>query len=481
MCGIAGVLDRSGSASSADLARMLAALRHRGPDDEGMASFGPLSMGMRRLSILDPTPAGHQPMASEDGRSWIVFNGEIYNFEELARELEAAGCSFDSASDTEVILAAYTVWGPRCVERFNGIWAFALWDDERQTLLLSRDRFGVKPLFVAEQAGRFAFASEIKALLRLPWVANDPDMSTVRDYLVDGWVDHTNHTFFRAIRQLPAAHNLVVTREGQTIERFWGPPPLSDDARAAPDAADGRRIDEVRDLLIDAVALQLRSDVTVGSCLSGGLDSSGIVTIAAGLRERHIRLSPEHLRGRETQPHLAFFAEFHDEDIDERRFVDAVAAAAGLGVRTTTPTPDVFPTSLQPIVRAQDEPFPSTSIVAGSIASVIVKDHPAHAASGLSPLKLYESMAAGVPVVVSALPGLQDTIERHDCGIVVPATVVAAVAHAVATLAASRDLRKRLGENGRRAALAHYSWQVSAEATARVVERAVRRHARTDH
>ncbi len=119
MCGIAGVLDRSGSASSADLARMLAALRHRGPDDEGMASFGPLSMGMRRLSILDPTPAGHQPMASEDGRSWRVFNGEIYNFQELARELEAAGCSFDSASDTEVILAAYTVWGPRCVERFT--------------------------------------------------------------------------------------------------------------------------------------------------------------------------------------------------------------------------------------------------------------------------------------------------------------------------------------------------------------------------
>ena len=343
---------------------MLVALRHRGPDDEGVEVLGTLAMGMRRLSILDPTPAGHQPMASADGRAWIVFNGEIYNFQELARELETAGCRFESASDTEVILAAYTVWGPECVERFNGIWAFALWDTERELLLLSRDRFGVKPLFVAESAGRLAFASEIKALRRLPWVSDEPDVSTVRDYLVDERVDHTDHTFFRAIRQIPTGHNLIVTREAQRSVRYWGPPPLSDDARARPDATDARRIDEVRDLLVDAVALQLRSDVTVGSCLSGGLDSSSIVSIAAGLRDGSIRLDPQHLRDRETQPHMAFFAEFHDEGIDERRFVDAVASAAGLEVRSTTPTAETFRRSIGEIVRAQDEPFTSTSIFA---------------------------------------------------------------------------------------------------------------------
>lgn len=344
---------------------MLAAIRHRGPDDQGEEALGPLAIGMRRLSILDPTPAGRQPMSSPDGRYVIVHNGEIYNFQELAAELETAGCRFSTATDTEVILAAFATWGPSCVKRFNGIWAFALCDRKSQTLFLSRDRFGVKPLFLTDRGGRIAFASEIKALLALPWVDRRPDAGIVRDFLADNLVDHTDRTFFEAIRRLPAAHNLIIGPDRvPRLERYWGPPSLSEDASMRPSPSDASRLEEIRGLLIDAVALQLRSDVPVGSCLSGGLDSSGIVSIAAALRDGRLAVGAEHLRDRERQPQLAFFAEFHEEGIDERQFVDEVVHATGIALRTTSPSADDFAASIDAIVHAQDEPFGSTSIVA---------------------------------------------------------------------------------------------------------------------
>ena len=365
MCGIAGLFGYIDPTSRDDaLTLMLAAIRHRGPDDQGRSGFQEIAFGMRRLSILDPTPAGHQPMSSRDGRYHLIHNGEIYNFLELAVELRELGFQFETSTDTEVILASYAAWGPACVERFNGIWAFALWDERDGTLLLSRDRFGVKPLFVAEHAGRLAFASEIKALLTLAWVARDPDASAVRDFLLDGLTDHTEHTFFQAVRRVPAAHNLLVRRDGQLLQRYWGPPALNEDALARSQGSDADRLDEIRSLLVDSVALQLRSDVPVGSCLSGGLDSSAIVSIAAGLRDGRLSVVADHLRTREQQPQLAFFAEFHDEGIDERQFVDAVVASTGIDLRTTSPDMATFITSIDEIVRIQDEPFLSTSIVA---------------------------------------------------------------------------------------------------------------------
>lgn len=365
MCGIAGVLSWTPEGNEAALVdSMTTCLAHRGPNDSGVLDLGPLTLGHRRLSILDTSSAGHQPMVTPDGRLLIIHNGEIYNFLELADELGRLGHRFETKTDTEVMLAAYREWGSDCVRRFNGIWAFVIWDSAEQTLLLSRDRFGVKPLYLAESGGRLAFASELKALLRLPWVSADPDVSAVRDFLLDGSVDQTPQTFFREIRRLPAAHSLLVTRERRLQSRYWAPARLADDAASRPDAGDADRVDEIRHLLIDSVALQLRSDVALGSCLSGGIDSSSIVSIAAGLRSGAFGASPLTLRQREASPQLVFFAEFREAGIDERPYVDAVVKATGIGLRTTSPSRASFIGSLPEIVWHQDEPFASTSVVA---------------------------------------------------------------------------------------------------------------------
>jgi asparagine synthase (glutamine-hydrolysing) len=365
MCGIAGILNWAPDGTELPLVEaMTACIAHRGPNDSGVLDLGPLTLGHRRLSILDTSSAGHQPMWTPDGRYLIVHNGEIYNFLELADELRARGHAFHTASDTEVILEAYREWGPDCVTRFNGMWAFMLWDIVEETLFLSRDRFGVKPLYLAESNGRVAYASELKALLQLPWVSHEPDVSAVRDFLLDGSVDQSAQTFFRQIQRLPAAHSLLISRQSRRLARYWTPPYLSDDASSRPDPGDRERVDEIRALLIDSVALRLRSDVALGSCLSGGLDSSTIVSIAAGLRSGEFGAAPLTRREREASPQLVFFAEFRESGIDERPYVDAVVEATGIALRTTTPSSGSFINSLDEIVWHQDEPFGSTSIVA---------------------------------------------------------------------------------------------------------------------
>jgi asparagine synthase (glutamine-hydrolysing) len=364
MCGISGIATPGGNADARLARTIVEALAHRGPDSTGCEDLGSAVLAQQRLSILDPTPSGFQPMASADGRHWIVHNGEIYNFLELADELVAAGHTFRTETDTEVILAAYAEWGTACVERFNGIWAMALWDVERQRLFLSRDRLGVKPLFYAEHAGGIAFASEIKGLLALPDVSRDPEPGAIRDFLLDAMVDHSDRTFFRDVRRIPAAHNLVLSRDGsRTIERYWPRPPLSEDVGYARRPSDADQVEEFRALLVDSVALQLRSDVELGSCLSGGVDSSSIVTIAAGLRNGTMARQRAHAE-RDALPQHAFFAEFREPGIDEREYVDAVVARTGVELHTVTPTADDFFDALPSVMRHQDEPFGSASIVA---------------------------------------------------------------------------------------------------------------------
>ena len=365
MCGIAGLVSLTDHRPDPALVgRMLERLVHRGPDDEGRVALDAAVLGMWRLSILDPTPAGHQPMTSRDGRYTIVYNGEIYNFLELADELTPLGHTFSTSSDTEVLLAAYAAWGSACVQRLNGIWAFGIWDAREQTLFLSRDRFGVKPLFLAEGSGLLAFASEIKALRTLPWVSADPDLGVVRTYLSDGSLARGNRTFFREIECFPAAHSLLISAGTRRWSCYWPAPALATDASFGRQPEDDDRIDEFKSLLIDAVALQLRSDVAIGSCLSGGLDSSSIVSIAAALRSKTLIGPGRRHREREANPHLAFFAQFREAGIDERPYVDAVVAATGVELHTTTPDTDQFLESLPGILYAQDEPFGSTSIVA---------------------------------------------------------------------------------------------------------------------
>src|ERR671923_48468 len=217
---------------------MAAELDHRGPDGDGSYAAEGVALGFRRLAIIDLSEAGNQPFASEDGALRLVHNGEVYNYRELRRELEALGHRFRSVTDTEVILAAYREWGERCVERFNGMWAFALWDEPRRRLFCSRDRFGVKPFYYRTGGGRFVFGSEPRAFRADPETRLEPNPRAVRDYLDQAYLDHTDETFFAGLRKLPPAHSLVVDEHGLRLSRYWT---LEEHEPPAGDAADALR------------------------------------------------------------------------------------------------------------------------------------------------------------------------------------------------------------------------------------------------
>lgn len=275
MCGIAGIWNRTGeNVERATLERMSATIRHRGPDGSGVFVSGDLGLAHRRLRIIDLSELGHQPMGTPDGRYWITFNGEMHNFVELRTELEAKGVAFHSRTDTEVALQAYLAWGPSCFEKFNGMWALAIWDDVRRLLLLSRDRFGIKPLVYSENGRRFAFASEAKAILEIFPEERRPDFAELNAYLAGAFPDCSDATFFAGIRSLPAGHSLFVYPDRTALARHWNFAPGAETPRA--DAEE-----QFRHLLTDSVRLRMRSDVPVSAALSGGLDSS-VVTLLAG-------------------------------------------------------------------------------------------------------------------------------------------------------------------------------------------------------
>jgi asparagine synthase (glutamine-hydrolysing) len=333
MCGICGILELDRPPERATVERWLDELAHRGPDGRGVFADDGVCLGHLRLAIIDLSDAGLEPFASEDGRYQLIFNGEIYNYLELREELRAKGHRFHTATDTEVLLAGYREWGEACVERFNGMWAFALWDAAERRLFCSRDRFGVKPFYYRLDGERFAFASE-------PWVlgAGAPNDAAVRDYLTQGHLDHGEETFFAGVRRLLPAHSLTFDRRGLRIARYWqlepGAPP------ADPEAA-------VREAFLDAVRLQLRSDVPVGTCLSGGIDSSAIaVSVAA--------------QGHEHQKTVTAY--FEDAGFDERPFAQAVVAATGAEAHWISFTAEDLVANLPAIVQAQGEPFGSPSI-----------------------------------------------------------------------------------------------------------------------
>jgi asparagine synthase (glutamine-hydrolysing) len=295
-------------------------------------------------------------MSFDGGRYWIVFNGEIYNYIELRAELRSRGYNFRSESDTEVILAAYAAWGEGCLARFSGMWAFALWDSFERTLFCARDRFGIKPFYYAWQDGNFAFASEIKSLL--PLMASSPSANPgiIYDFLVNGWTDHTQETFFQAIYQLPTAHYLRL-RDGQlTVRCYWA---LDPDRRVEL-PSDSAYAEQFLALFTDAVRLHLRSDVTVGTCLSGGLDSSSIVHVANRLLIAEHTL-PAHLAGERQK---TFSAAFEDSHFDERPYIDQVLAATGAESNLVFPSGKRLMEVLPDIIWHQDEPFGSTSLFA---------------------------------------------------------------------------------------------------------------------
>ncbi|MFZ4662842.1 MAG: asparagine synthase (glutamine-hydrolyzing), partial [Caldilineaceae bacterium] len=280
MCGITGIFNLNGEpASPVILRRMTDAIAHRGPDGEGFYTDSFIGLGHRRLAIIDLSPGGHQPMTTGDGHYVISYNGELYNFQELRIQLAALGYHFRSRSDTEVMLYAYAAWGERCVERFNGMFAFALWDKQRQALFLARDRFGVKPLYYTQQGHVFLFGSEIKALLAHPAYQTRLDQEALLEYFTFQNF-FTDRTLFADVRLLPAGCTLTVALGAQhhpAPQRYW------DFNFIEPtEACDEQEYSEELDRLFQqAVNRQLISDVAVGSYLSGGMDSGSITAVAA--------------------------------------------------------------------------------------------------------------------------------------------------------------------------------------------------------
>jgi len=289
MCGIVGILTRNTEIPPGVLERATRSLAHRGPDDSGTVLLNEVlvkdaqgepwevGLGHRRLAILDLSPLGHQPMQDPATGNWIVFNGEIYNFRELRDELESGGARFKSHSDTEVILAAYRVWGEGCLNRLGGMFAFALWDAARRRLLLARDPMGIKPLYYHQSKQAFMFASEVRTLLGTGLVPRQADPTGILSYLAFGSV-YEPWTIVEGIRAVPPGHLLMVENESVSIREYWNP--LQSSAASRQNSRNGdATAEDLPAILRDAVLSHLVSDVPVGVFLSGGIDSSALVAV----------------------------------------------------------------------------------------------------------------------------------------------------------------------------------------------------------
>jgi asparagine synthase (glutamine-hydrolysing) len=319
MCGIAGIFQLDDQAvDRVTIERFTSSLAHRGPDgqDVVLEHDGRVALGHRRLAILDLTDTGRQPMTSPSGRYVISYNGEVYNFVELRQLLEREGVAFRSESDTEVILAAFERWGHNCLLRFNGMWSLAIWDRYQRSLLLSRDRFGVKPLYVMVTSRRLAFASELKAFLQLDGFMPAENTDAIRARLAG---NRAEHVLLRGVESLPPGHCLEATADRVHRWRWWNT--LEHLVSVPTDFRE--QADEFRTLLFEACRLRARSDVPVGSTVSGGLDSSSVVCSLAEVQQRgHIeRLSPNWRR--------AYIAAFPGTSQDEASYAVLAAKRAG--------------------------------------------------------------------------------------------------------------------------------------------------------
>jgi len=352
VCGIVGIVGDTQAVPENVFLQMRDSIAHRGPDDAGVweAESRQARLGSRRLAILDLSPTGHQPMVDDSGQLAITFNGEIYNYLELRDELAGLGHRFRSTSDTEVLLKAYQAWGTDCLQRLNGMFAFAIWDDRRRQLFAARDRFGEKPFYYCQSHNRslFAFASEIKALVAARLFSLPPNHSAIYRYLAHHELDAGAETLFQGVAALPPAHALLFSGPGSKLEmwRYWdlGSQP---ECRLAGDAAYAERFLE---LLSDSVRLRLRSDVPVGSSLSGGLDSSTIVALVAK-------------QGR-AQRQATFSARFAEPRFDEGRYIQKITQLYDLEAHQVYPDPASLPREMDALAWHQDHPFESTSIYA---------------------------------------------------------------------------------------------------------------------
>jgi asparagine synthase (glutamine-hydrolysing) len=342
MCGIAGVLyrDQQTPVNPDQLQAMTDVVRHRGPDGEGLHIAPGLGLGHRRLAIIDPA-AGQQPMTDAETQNIIVYNGEVYNYVEVRAELTAAGHHFRTDCDTEVILKAYAQWGERCLDRLNGMWAFAIWDHSHKRLFLARDRLGIKPLHYCVDGERIVFGSEIKSLFAagVPRIA---DRSLLDVYLTFGYIP-APHSFFSGVRKLLPGQYLITDGGRTEIHRYWDLPAIAEgEMRRDTEAVQ----EEFAHLLGDSVRISMRSDVPFGAFLSGGLDSASVVTLMA----EQTRLPIE-----------TFTIGFDDPAFDERRLARLVSERANTRHHEAVVSPDDLELALQQVAFHYDEPFGDSS------------------------------------------------------------------------------------------------------------------------
>jgi len=362
MCGICGIIRKDGNlASRDDLTVMCSAMVHRGPDDEGFYLSRHVGLGMRRLRIID-LETGHQPIHNEDETVWVVLNGEIYNFPELRSSLEKKGHRFYTRSDTEVIVHLYEEYGERAPEFLNGMFCFALWDERKRQLLISRDRLGVKQVHYYEDEDRIVFGSEIKAILGLPGIGRELDYQAISDYFSLQYIPAPN-TVYSRIRKLPPGCTMTVGEKGPVIGRYWS-------LAHGRDRLSGKEaIDAIDSDLRRAVQLQMISDVPLGAYLSGGIDSSLLVAMMASVSERPV----------ET---FSIIWDTGSEAFDEREYARFVAQRYRTNHHEFLVRPEIEEV-MDDITRGFDEPFADDSAVPNYYIARETRKHVTVALSGL--------------------------------------------------------------------------------------------------
>ena len=344
MCGIAGIIERKSDVKFDDLHRMTQIIDHRGPDSEGHFVDGKLGLGHRRLAIIDLSSAGHQPMI--DDELVIVFNGEIYNYREIKVELQKKGFLFKTESDTEVIIQAYKCWGEDCISKFNGMWSLAIYDKNKKKIFMSRDRFGIKPFYYYQTKDTFYFGSEIKQLL-LFIPEKKVNKSSLYDFIYLSYKDHNEKTFFQDIYSLLPGHNLVYDLKTNKVQRqkYYELVVKKPIAKQSLDNS----IKQFQEKFNHSIKLRLRSDVRVGTCLSGGLDSSFVVKVAASQYSGDVKLN-------------VITAKSIDPANDESDYAKIVSDWCNLDLDVVMPNKDDFYTLLDDIIYIQEEPFSTPSI-----------------------------------------------------------------------------------------------------------------------
>ncbi len=368
MCGINGIVTSDYSLQR-KIETLNLLLKHRGPDDEGFVAINrnagnfaqysgdssiepvkhihphishltkdsyDLILGHRRLAIIDLSENGHGPMSIQNGKYWITFNGEIYNYIELREELISLGHTFNTLSDTEVILRAYEQWGTGCLNRFNGMWAFAIWDSIKKNLFLARDRFGIKPLYYTKTGDMFAFSSEIKPLVSLFRVRPSINKNKLPFYLIYGNRLNSEVTYLDNICSLPSSHYLILTGNKITVERYY-----DIEKQSGYNLSEKELQEKIVGLLTDSIRLRFRSDVPVGTCLSGGFDSSSIVSLSSGIKKGGLN---------------TFSAVWKEKECDESYYIDIVNSRYGCIEHKTYPSEDHFESVFRKLCYFQEIP-----------------------------------------------------------------------------------------------------------------------------